>query len=89
VWVEIFKDESERKEYTYKIGNCALLLDKLDIKNSNLPFSKKKEHYAKSQIKLTQDLTKLEKWDTSAIKQRTEQLFNLAKKVWPIYSKQD
>jgi len=89
VWVEIFKDESERKEYTYKIGNCTLLLDRLNEKARNLPFSKKKELYAKSHVQLTQDLTKLEKWDTSAINQRTEQLFNLAKKVWPIYSEQE
>ena len=85
VWVEIFGDESERKEYTYKIGNFTLLLDRLNEKARNLPFSKKKEPYAKSHIKLTQDLIKLEKWDVPAIDQRTKLLFDSAKKVWPIY----
>jgi hypothetical protein len=87
-WLEIFDTEPERTEYTYRIGNYALLLDRLNEKARNLPFSQKKESYAKSQIKLTQQLSDYGKWDISAIEQRAELLFNLAKKVWSIYSEQ-
>lgn len=88
VWLQIFDNESERTEYTYKIGNYALLLNRLDQTARNKPFSEKKESYTKSQIKLTQQLVDYGKWDASAIDQRTELIFNLAKKVWHIYSEQ-
>ena len=85
-WVEIFDSEVERTEYTYRIGNYALLLDRLNEAARNKPFSEKKEYYAKSQIKLTQQLSGYGKWDALVIARRTELLFKLAKKVWPIYS---
>jgi len=88
VWLEFFDTETERTEYTYRIGNYALLLDRLNAKARNLPFSQKKEFYAASQIKLTQQLADYAKWDASAIDQKTKVLFDLAKKVWPIYSEQ-
>lgn len=87
-WLKIFGTETERTEYTYRIGNYALLLDRLNEQARNLPFSQKKEAYAKSQIKLTQQLSDCGKWDASAIEQRAKLLFNLAKKVWPIYAEQ-
>jgi len=85
-WTRVFADDAERRECTYRIGNYALLLDRLNKEARNKPFSEKKAYYAKSQIKLTQQLTEREKWDSSAIDQRTAVLFGLAKKVWPIYA---
>ena len=85
-WLKIFGTEAERTEYTYRMGNYALLMDRLDQTARNKPFSEKKESYAKSQIKLTKQLVDYGKWDTAAINQRTKLLFDLAKKVWPIYS---
>lgn len=87
-WLEIFNNETERTEYTYRIGNYTLLLDRLNEKARNFPFSQKKGLYAASQVKLTQQLVDCAKWDAAAITQRTELVFNLAKKVWPIDSEQ-
>lgn len=87
VWVETFPDESERRECTHKIGNLTLLLDRLNRDAKNYPFSRKKEDYKKSQIELTQQLTNFERWNAATVKKRTETLFELARQVWPIYSK--
>lgn len=84
-WLEIFPDERERGECTFKLGNCTLLLNRLNVKAKNYPFSKKKEEYGKSDIKLTNDLTSFKKWDAEEVNKRTENLFKLATKIWSIY----
>lgn len=85
-WAEVFPDDIERNEYTYRFGNYALLLDRLNERARNSPFSKKKEIYAESQIGLTLKLANAERWDSAAIEQRTQELFEVARKVWPICS---
>lgn len=84
-WMASFPDKSERDEYTYKLGNQTLLAGTLDRKALNKPLEEKKTLcYSKSQIELTKDLLKAEEWNAKEIDQRTEKLFDLAKKVWPI-----
>jgi len=85
-WMQIFPEEPKRKEYTEKIGNCTLLSGSKNREIKNKPFLKKRQSYSDSDIKLTKDLVSIEKWDAQEIDGRTERLFNLAKKVWPIYS---
>lgn len=85
-WMQIFPEEAKRKEYTEKIGNCTLLSGSKNREVQNKPFLIKRQSYSDSDIKLTKDLVSIEKWDAQEIDRRTERLFNLAKKVWPIYS---
>lgn len=83
-WIEIFPDDDERTEYTYKLGNYTLLLKKLNEQARNYSFTKKKNKYKDSQIGLTLDLLDLQKWDKDSIDTRTEMLFESAMCKWPI-----
>jgi len=86
VWIELFPNEDERKEYAYKLGNYTLLLNKLNEKARNYSFTKKKDYYKDSQIGLTLDLLDFQKWDKDSIDKRTEMLFESAARIWPIYT---
>ena len=85
-WKEVFPDDRELQEYTDKLGNCTLLHGPLNRKALNDSFAKKKEFYTSSEIRLTKELISVEKWDAGEINRRTERLFELVQKVWPIYS---
>jgi len=86
VWMELFPDENERKEYAYKLGNYTLLLNKLNEKARNYSFTKKKDIYKDSHVELTLGLLDFQKWDKDTIDKRTEMLFEFAVSIWPIYS---
>jgi hypothetical protein len=52
-----------------------VLSNRLNAKARNKPFAAKcKEHYSKSEIRMTRDLTKLKAWDEGAIVKRAEEL---------------
>ncbi|MBU2608056.1 MAG: HNH endonuclease family protein, partial [Chloroflexi bacterium] len=52
---------------------------------SNKSFLEKKVKYEDSDIKITKELLGLDKWDTNAIINRTNKLFDLVTEIWPIY----
>ncbi len=85
-WLTIFPDIKERIEYSTKLGNYTILLNKLNREASNQPFLQKKDKYLKSRIELTRELAEYGKWDAEEIDKRTDMLFELAKEIWPIYS---
>lgn len=87
VWMDLFPDEDERKEYAYKLGNYTLLLNKLNEKARNYSFTKKKDYYKDSQIGLTLGLLDFQKWDKDSIDKRTAMLFERAASIWPIYNR--
>ena len=82
-WRRIFEDK-ERLDYVNKIGNQTLLFGPTDRTLSNKDFSEKREKYKDSELKLTQEIAKYDKWDKGTIEERTKELLELAKQVWPI-----
>ncbi len=87
-WKSLFEDEKEMREYTYRFGNFTLLFIRLNEAAKNAPFLEKKKHYEKSEIGLTKSLTDIPEWSASEIEKRTQKLFQLSQKIWPIYKAQ-
>lgn len=86
-WLTLFPDKGERESYCARFGNQTLLDKRLDIAASNKTFEEKKEKYCKSKVKITNELVgKYKEWTKETINDRTEWLFNLSQKIWPIYS---
>ena len=73
--------EEEHKNYRKRIGNLTLLEAKPNISASNNSFKVKKEHY-KTDIKMTHELLKHDKWDIKTIKERSKELADIAIKIW-------
>ena len=84
-WQSVFTDEKDMKEYTNRFGNYTLLFGRLNATARNSPFSEKKKHYGKSDVGLTKSLIDIEEWNAGEIDKRTQKLFQLSQKVWPIY----
>ncbi len=83
-WGKAFEGEKERTEYIDRIGNHALLYGPTNRRIGNQDFSEKKERYGDSDCGLTREIAKYDEWDKGTIEERTRQLFELAKQVWPI-----
>tara|TARA_B100000676_G_scaffold55429_1_gene54541 strand:+ start:1366 stop:3153 length:1788 start_codon:yes stop_codon:yes gene_type:complete len=81
-----FTNDTERAEYKKanlnKIGNLTLLNDKKNKKNSNKPFSEKKNIYARDDLKMTKELADIAKWDDDAISLRQDNFLPLALQIW-------
>lgn len=76
------KYEDIHEKYLHTIGNLTLTGYNPEI--SNKPFEEKKAFYTNSNIKITRDLKKYEKWDESTILNRANELSELATKIWSI-----
>jgi len=85
-WKSVFPDEKEMKEYTYRLGNLTLLFARLNEAAKNAPFLEKKKHYEKSEVVLTKSLADIPEWNANEIEKRTQKLFQLSQKIWPIYT---
>lgn len=59
-WANDFP-ETFRKEYTYRLGNMTLLTAKMNSAAKNQDFAKKQNHYKKTLLPLTRDLTQIVK----------------------------
>lgn len=87
---EFFSDDDERtQEVTrreivkHTIGNLTLLTQPLNSRVSNGPFEKKRKAIAKqSSLALNRHFQTVTSWDEVAILRRSEELFNLARKIW-------
>ncbi|MCU7558428.1 DUF262 domain-containing protein [Macrococcus capreoli] len=77
---EISTDEHE--EYLQKLGNLTLLGDEYNRNATNKTFEFKKEIYANSQIKITNDLINHQTWSINDIKKRQENLAKIALEIW-------
>jgi uncharacterized protein with ParB-like and HNH nuclease domain len=77
-------DSDEQRECITSIGNLTLLEKKPNIKASNNSFEVKKEFYAESstEMLMTNELSKYEKWGVEEIKERGERLAKMAVKIW-------
>ncbi|MFB5281816.1 DUF262 domain-containing protein [Peribacillus sp. Hz7] len=73
---------SEYSLFVNRIGNLTLLGSELNITASNKPFREKKEKYKQSNILLTKEICKKERWTFEEINKRSEYLANIAKTIW-------
>lgn len=83
-WKKAFEDERERTEYVDRLGNHALLYGPTNRTIGNQDFSEKEERYRDSDCGLTREIAEYGKWDKGTIEERTKELLELAKQVWPI-----
>lgn len=79
---ELGSRASEYTLYVNRIGNLTLLGSELNIIASNQPFIEKKKNYSKSNILMTREICKNEKWDYSLIDKRSEKLAKISNKIW-------
>ncbi|WP_394330416.1 HNH endonuclease family protein [Gaetbulibacter saemankumensis] len=86
-WEEYLGSEAKllHKEYVDTIGNYTLLGQKLNIVASNNPFSDKLKEYAKSSIKITQEIVEnYNDFKFNDLKQRSKELADYAPKIWKL-----
>jgi hypothetical protein len=84
----IAEDTQEAKDarnmLLHTLGNLTLVTGSLNSTLSNDPWSKKSKTLQKySILLLNSDLQVVEEWNEAAIKNRSKELFTLAKKIWP------
>ncbi len=73
----------QHRKYVHRIGNMTLLADELNLGAYNNPFSKKKYHYRKSNIKLNKLLCEnYSQFRFRQIDKRGHELSNIALKIW-------
>lgn len=76
--------EAWRNRVLHTIGNLTLLTDKLNPAASNAAWPKKRDEILKHSIlKLNLCLKDAASWDEASIRDRSEQLFEHAKAIWP------
>lgn len=76
--------KKEHEEYKNQIGNLTLLEENPNISASNNSFKVKKTFYTKNKtdIKMTHELLRNNKWNIKKIKERNQELAKIAVKVW-------
>lgn len=86
-WEEYLGPDAKllHKEIVDTIGNYTLLGQKLNIVASNNPFKEKLKEYAKSSIKITQEIvTNYNEFKFDEVKQRSKSLAKQALKIWTL-----
>ncbi len=91
----ILKEENEngylhqikkRNELLDSFGNLTLVTQPLNSSVRNGPFTRKKEEICKqSVLMLNHYFQDKEEWDEKAIRKRAEELFKIAKQIWPYF----
>ncbi|MYL39217.1 DUF262 domain-containing protein [Halobacillus litoralis] len=72
----------EHREYVNRIGNLTLLARSLNISASNNPFQSKVKEYKKSNIALTQEVSKFDDFKFEDVINRSKILANSALELW-------
>ena len=83
-WLDYLGIEKETaEEHVELLGNLTLLGEEYNKEASNYSFERKKSgYYPKSKIHMTRELLDIARWDLKAIKQRQQELGELACKTW-------
>lgn len=76
------KFEQIHSEYINTIGNLTLTGYNPELSNKN--FELKKRYYEESNIKMSREIANYDKWKDTEIKDRAEQLFEKAKRIWKL-----
>jgi hypothetical protein len=77
-------DTDSAGEWMHRLGNLALLNQKVNAKISNGPFETKKDHLAHSPYPLTRQMAKHTFWDLKAVKSHHETVISLAILIWDL-----
>lgn len=67
-----------------RLGNLAIMREKINTKAGNDGFTFKRAFYAKSEYRLTSGIASEAKWDRQAIDRRQGHMADLALKTWPL-----
>ena len=79
------KYEEIHQQYLHTIGNLTITAYNPNL--SNKPFDEKMEILKDSNIGLSRNIAKYTSWDDNTIKERGEELFKIALKIWSIPEK--
>lgn len=75
--------EERREELIHTIGNLTLLTSKLNQKNSNADWDKKRRFISKyGALALNRQLAEEERWDEGMIRRRAGKLLKIAARIW-------
>jgi hypothetical protein len=72
-----------KRSYTKRLGNLALLKEKVNARVSNDSFESKHTYYEASDFELTKQLAEYSSWGPAEIDDRQGKLAALAVKAWP------
>lgn len=75
-------DTDSAGEWMHRLGNLALLNQKVNAKISNGPFMEKKDHLAHSLYPLTRQMAGNAIWDVEAVKSHHDTVIRLAIVIW-------
>lgn len=78
---EIGQDGDAHRRYLDTLGN--LTLTGLNSELGNMSFSEKRKIYSGSGISMNRDISKCDRWSSTEIQARSEELANYAIKLWP------
>ena len=94
-WIDYIKKNNDLKiageiyelplfieEITYRLGNQTLLLSEDNSKVGNESFDEKKKVFAKSKLKLNQELSSEKIWSLKEIEKYQEKMAEIALKIW-------
>jgi len=90
-WIKYLKEKTSKNENEIRhlheenlnrIGNLTIIKGEWNISMSNRLFTEKKEEYRKSEFKITNELSKYDKWTFEEIDERSKQLAEEACKIW-------
>ncbi len=81
---EDWPNQEQLRPYLWSLGNLTVLERKLNRRAGNRSFAEKRPVYEQSSIKLTKEIPeRWGEWTETSIRERTRELFEIAKKVWP------
>ena len=76
-------DRAKLEPFIWHVGNLTILGKRINNKAQNKSFADKcKEHYSKSEIKMTKDLLNETTWNEASIRNRAKALAKIALQVW-------
>lgn len=76
--------KAKHAKMLHRIGNMTLLADELNVVASNNPFLAKREQYAKSNIRLTNDLSTLNQFKFKQVDDRSKEFAERAVQMWRV-----
>ena len=86
-WINYLRrNNMEKDEWVYRIGNLTLLLGKVNKKALNSFFTIKRDEFYKkmTRLKINEDLKSIKNWTDVEINERQNRLAEQAVKVWKI-----
>ena len=82
--LELAEEEKQlHDEYKHRLGNLALMTGSWNSSESNQPFSKKRERYTNSKIRMLNEVTLESSWGPAEIDERENRMLEFVLDRWP------